>query len=236
MEHLTPSRILYSLMGNPPVSYPIRKSKDVCWLCGFPSDEAVDSKKAIGLSFTDHEKVRSPWSKDLCLPCCWVLSGRPPDSFRPWSVVWKEETKFPSNSDIHPNKCVPGVHFTKRNNPAEIIKILLDPPDCLYFCAVALTGKKHTLPFAKINRSNNFWTIRVENHDVSSSPKKFLQIMEKCKELLEAGYSKKEVSLGIPQIWKLARDSSMVWRNSDKFFNKIRGTMLLELALWLIRT
>lgn len=233
----TPSQILYQLADYPSVPYDILDTSESCWVCGFPCNKAVLLNKAIGQSFTDHEKSEAPWSDYLCLPCCWVMSGRPPDSFRPWSVVWRSDKHFDVNPDVYKSRQIKGVHFTKKIQPNEIVSLLSNPPkNHSYFCSIALTGQKHVIPFTKINHSSDYWTIRTDSYDITSSVAVFNDIFNKCQHLLQLNFSKIDIETGTPYSSKLKdKQKREIWKSYEFDLVKWRGSNFLKLILWLVR-
>ena len=181
----------------------------------------------IGESFTDHSNVCVPSSNYICIPCIWVLSGKPPNTFRLWSVVYRQDRKM-SLSDPKVFRKVNGIHFTKRTEPREIVDILINPPRSgLYFVVVALTGKKHTLPFAKINFDHRLWTVRFEDKNIQGTSSNFRNALFNCALLHSLGFTCTEIETGNVCPNKVAENIEE-WRRCQRELRVFRETDLLK--------
>lgn len=234
---LTPARLLYTAAGKPASPKPVGRTSALCWLCGLSCDgTGVPVLGAIGESFTDHSRVAIPSSTHVCVPCVWVMSGRPPDTFRLFSVVWRTDRPLAPN---HPKatRIIPGAQFSAKNDLTEIKNILLVPPSdgSVWFCAISNSGKKHVVPFTKLNLNSLQWIIRLEDEDIHGSSVVFKKIFHCCVELRLAGFSNNEILKGNPFHGKLVKTGIDFWRKRERFLNPWREGGLLSLAIFLLQ-
>lgn len=234
---MTPARLLYKAAGYPKSPKSTVNTNTACWLCGLPCNEiGVSVIKAVGESFTDYANVAVPESKYVCVPCVWVLSGRPPDTFRLYSVIWRTDRPLAAS---HPKatRVVPGAQLTAKNDLIEIRTILLDPPTdgSPWFCAIADSGQKHIVPFTSLNHGADQWIVRLEDDNIHGSPAKFGGIVHHCSVLYAAGFNRKEILEGRPAPRKLAKLGSDIWRQYGQSLDSKRGGGLLDLAVFLLR-
>jgi hypothetical protein len=192
--------------------------------------------KAVGESFTDHAEVAVPAASNVCVPCVWALSGKPPDTFRLYSVIWRTDRPL---SASHPKavRVASGSHLTAKNDLSEVRSILLDPPTdgSPWFCAIADSGQKHVVPFTPTNRGANQWVIRLERDDIHGSPAELGSLLHCCAVLYAAGFNREEILNGRPRAGKLIKAGFEFWRERDRFLNPRRGSALLDLAVFLLR-
>jgi hypothetical protein len=170
-----PSHILHNLAGRPqlPPSRKIINSDNACCVCGERASSAITTKSAFGSSFTDYDLLDDPTSDNVCVPCAWVMSGKPPDTFRMWSVLYRsdgvrlthsetfanyDQEKIPSLRSLLGASCL---SMTNRGHARQIIDALTCPPDSTWFLSLTTSGQIHTVPFAKCNDGHRY-TVRLE--------------------------------------------------------------------------
>lgn len=193
---------------------------------------ACRGKDVFGSSFTDHDVLARPSSPWVCVPCAWTLTGKPPDTLRLWSLVYREDRDAAASHEKAPS-LGPRIHLQNKADPSEADAVLRDPPDSPWVCTVADSGKIHTVPFAQIN-AGRAWTARFERWDVRSTSDEYARIADAMQALMDAGFSKADIS-GEPSPGRLLRCGMELWREHDATLRPYRGGPLFDLALFLRR-
>lgn len=229
------SRVLWHDAGCPGVSKASAPSELPCYLCGGRDVPGVRLRDALGPNFTDHDKATCPASDHVCVACVWLLGGKPPDTFRLWSVVYREDREArPSNpkATYHHG---PHTHCTSKSDISEILEVLLEPPDAPWICTVAESGQIHLLPFARVNYGREEWCVRYEREDVISTPEAFASVLHHVTSLLSAGYIRDDLVALDPHPSKLAKYGLETWRRHAEPLRKWRRSPLMALAVALTR-
>lgn len=207
-----------------------------CYLCGEPSPtgRAVRVRDALGPGFTDHDQARRRDSVHVCIPCVWLLGGKPPDTFRLWSVVYRaDRPAAPSNAKaVYPHG--PHTHCTSKSDVSEIVDVLLDPPDAPWVCSIADSGQIHILPWSPINRGSE-WTVMYERVRIDSDSRQFAEVLFHVAALLAAGFIREDVETLDPHPSKLAKYGQDVWATHARPLQQWRRSGLLALAVALTR-
>lgn len=234
MLGMTPARLLYEAAGYPECPKPTEAADGPCWVCGLPCG-GIGSlvRKAVGESFTDHANVAIPSADHICVPCTWVLCGRPPNTFRLWTVVWRTDRPM---IDGNPKAMkIPPAHLTAKNDLSELLAVLVDPPTdgSPWFAAVADTGQKHVLPFTKLNHSER-WCIRVENENVHGTAGEFAELVAVAANMYAAGFNREEILTGAARPSKLIAAGFEFWRRHVTYLrDKHRGSLLRLAVMFL---
>lgn len=228
------TRYLWDRLGQPDFATPTTRKllapiHDTCAICGHEATETADADKALGANFTDRTHITLPSKNRICVACLWCCSGRPPATLRMWSIA---TTPHPS----HPKawlKDTPGVCLTNRANPAPIRDTLINPPTGKWLVTVAYSGQKHVIPYSPINAGARKWTIRVEDHYVTSTPTQFETVHTAANKIRSLGVPEEAVMIGEPRFIKTP-DALTQWRTHSKTLHPYLGSPLLRLALWTI--
>lgn len=234
---MTPALMLWLDAGKPSPAKPVAASDAPCYLCGEPSPTGtgVRVRDALGPGFTDHDQARCPSSSHVCVPCIYILGGKPPDTFRLWSVVYREDRlATPSNlkaSYQHGSH----THCTSKSDVSEIVDILLAPPSGQWLCAVADSGQIHILPWSIVNDGSEVWTVRFERLAITSTPAEFAGVLYDVCTLLAAGYIRDDIETLRPHPSKLVKYGIAIWRAHASPLEKWRRSGLLALAIALTR-
>jgi hypothetical protein len=198
------------------------------------ADEACAVADVISDSFTDQDQAlvsASPW---LCRGCTWSMTGRPPDTLRLWTVVYREDgTSFPA---AHPasKDLGPRIHLQNKADPSGARAILMAPPAGRWVCSVADSGQIHTLPFAPVNDGAGRYGVRFERATIWTTPAEYRRIDAAIRELQAAGFSKEDIA-GRPSPYRLTSETIAIWRRLEPTLAPYRGGPLLDLALFLTR-
>jgi len=235
MSATTAARLLHAAAGHPPSPKPTRPAAGPCYVCGETcKGEAVPIKRVCGPNFTDHDGSLAPWSQHVCVPCTWALSGRPPDTFRMWSVVYREDL---SPAPSHPKApCIPRAHLTNKADVSAIVDVLIDPPPIgRWFCSITSSGQVHTLPFAPVNVGDAAWAVRFERETVRSTPDEFCHVLHHASALLAAGFVRDDITTLNPHPSKLVKHGIETWRHHAARLEPYRTGNLLSLVIFLSR-
>jgi len=229
-----PSRLLWLDAGSP--AHPRATNRAaLCCLCAAESARAAPRKDVFGPGFTDYDKLSAPGAQHVCEACIWALGGKPPDTLRLWSIVYRADRRgAPSNAKaIYPHGA--HTHLTSKSDVAEIVDVLLSPPDAPWVCCVAESGQIHLLPFARVNHGSELWTVRYEREDVSSSSLTFARVLYHGSALLAAGFIREDIETLEPHPSKLVKHGVAVWREHAGPLKQWRRSALLALAVALTR-
>src|SRR5699024_3889453 len=188
-------------------------------------------------------EFRAPWSDRVCWPCSWASSGRPPDTFRMWSVVYSQNGGLPAHhsaalKNIDAGKCdkiaplrdVGELCLTNRGNTSPIVDILLNPPACDWFCSIATSGQIHTLRLAEVNRSDQ-WAVRFERTTVNSSSSEFARALYHTGVLRSHSYRDSEILDGSPSSVAYFKNPH-IWHEHAPEVHDLTQSVLMEMALW----
>ena len=227
------STTLWTAAAEPDPRKPVHDADGPCYWCG--SDvrgSGCRTKDVFGSSFTDQDVVARPASPWVCVPCTWTLTGKPPDTLRLWTLVYREDRLAAPSHDSAPG-LGQHIHLQNKADPSEVDAILRDPPESPWICAVADSGKIHTTPFARVNRGR-VWCVRFERWDVRSTSDEYARVADAMQALMDAGFSKADIE-GEPSPGRLVRCGIEVWREHDATLRPYRGGPLFDLALFVRR-
>lgn len=230
------SHILWDDARRPHATKPAPLYSGPCYLCGetSPTGTAIARKDALGPGFTDHDQAKRRDATHVCVPCVWLLGGKPPDTFRLWSVVYRtDRIAAPSNPKATYDHG-PHTHCTSKSDVSEIVDVLLSPPDGPWICGVADSGQIHILPWSTINRGRE-WSVLYERVRVDSDSNTFARVLYHVTSLLAAGFIREDVETLAPHPSKLAKYGLEVWRQHARPLEQWRRSGLLALAIALTR-
>lgn len=224
-EWTHPAYMVWDLAGRPEPSDPPR-GEAVCALCA--ATTIVHAR--IGPNFTDFRTLVRRDVIDLCAPCTWVMSGKPPRTLRMWTVVARVDKPAPPSQ---PNAYISGeyLHLTNRKDMRWAASTLAEPPTSgPWLVAVAESGHKHTVPFTPVNHGGGKWTVRLDGGDITSTPDEWRHVLARTAALRAAGFSATAIETGQPPIAALTKDTLDVWRTHAPHLEPYTGTPLLHLA------
>lgn len=250
MKHAHPTHVIHRLAGAPA---PAKKGCDpepwdgrTCLVCGYAYPTVVPAKKAIPRTDTDGLNFRGVGSDVVCTACAWCSEGRPPDTLRMWSIVWRADgLEAPSTFVDYINEKMaekdkwysvawlidsPGLALVNRSDMTPLIDTLIDPPDSPWFACVADSGQIHTVRFARMNAGPR-WTIRFEREDVSCHADDFAETLWRVACLRQAGFTHDEILSGRPEPRRLVDPEAFdAWTTHTEPLASWRGSAVLELA------
>lgn len=184
-------------------------------------------------TYTDEDIAKARWSDHVCIPCSWAMTGKPPDTLRLWSIVYREDRAL-AQTNPKPARMPPAC-LTSKADTRPIVETLLHPPadGSPWFVAVAESGQIHVAPFAPVNRRADAWGMRFERREIRSTPVEFATVLWHVAGLLCAGFARGDVQSLEPHPSKLARHGAETWRqHADPLRRYIDGG-LLALAIFL---
>lgn len=90
---LSPTQKIHTLIGRPDPSKDrgLGELDGPCLVCGHEYPTGSPSKYALSKTDTDHDRFAAPWSDMVCSACTWCSEGRPPDTLRMWSMLYRED-------------------------------------------------------------------------------------------------------------------------------------------------
>jgi len=210
-----------------------------CYLCGAPN---ATKRKSTVLkdSFTNHSMARCPSSDYLCERCAWVIplrcayfnphKGSYVKLFaRSWSWLLSPKDAYPQFGD--PVDGLPEVRELPTRQ--QIREWIINPPEPPFTIAIAESGQKHILPWAKAGLSQDYFPVQFELDTIFLDRTYFTTLISACEKLLNLGFSKQEIQSEnyttdhcLPHLPDLLTQEMIISPN--------RGTRLLTLALYLL--
>lgn len=229
-----PTRLVWDLAGRPAciptVAALLRDHSGMCVVCGESSDRTADVNRALGANFTDRSMFRGVGNR-VCSACLWCCSGKPPATLRMWTIIAAPDV--PSSQPKAFLQDTPGLCLTSRADTTPVIDTLANPPYGDWLVSVAVSGQKHVLPYATVNRSAGPWTVRMESTNVTGDPDTWRQVIQAAATLRAAGHRDSDILAGAPTIAACKTPADLGWwaAHSDTL-RPYTGAPLLSLALW----
>ena len=236
------TRLIYNTAGHPDFATAtttklLTSHEAACCICGQVERETADADKSMGSNFTDRGHLRNHHSTRVCRACLWCASGKPPATLRMWSIVCTPGHALPPSQPKAWLQDTPGLCLTNRANTWPIINTLADPPVDPWVVTIAVSGQKHVVPYAETNTGADRWLIRVEDHDVASTPAEWRTVFGPALALRRLGVPAEAIEAGEPRfVIKGGATSALLdqWRDLAAPLQPYLGSTLLSLALWTI--
>lgn len=224
--------LIWTAAGKPDPRKRVHAAAGVCYWCGSVLDAAACRMVDVcGSAFTDHDLARAPASQWVCAPCTWTMTGRPPDTLRLWSLIYREDRPAAPSHAAAPALGA-RIHLSNKADPSGIDVLLRAPPESPWVCTVADSGQLHVVPFAQVNRGPTF-CVRFERADVRGTAADYGVIADAQQALLDGGFSKADIA-SCPSPGHLSR-ALPLWRRHDAILAPHRGRPLFALSLFLRR-
>lgn len=215
-ERVSASQRVHGAMGGG--AHPLCSDVDIagCWVCGSPARRGLPIKEWMGANFTGQNRVRCVDATHVCESCAVVMSGKPPDTLRMYSVLVEQGQ--------------PMLKLNKGQKPA-ILEFLRRKHCGEWLAGIADSGKKHIVPWSPINPPSKAGTgmVLFEDRLVRLGD---WSMVEEAMELLTAGVTKEDMLSGEykPRAWELSAASL---RAFEAKWKRLRGGGWFELAVWL---
>lgn len=229
-----PTRLVWTLAGQPDciptIAALLSESAATCAVCGEMSDRTADVNRALGANFTDRSMFRGVGDR-VCPACLWCCSGKPPATLRMWTII--AAPGVPSSQPKAFLQDTPGLCLTSRADTTPVIDTLANPPDGDWLVSVAVSGQKHVLPYAAVNRGSGPWTVRMEATNVTGDPDTWRRVVQAAATLRAAGHRDADILAGSPTIAACKTPDDLDWwaAHADTL-RPYAGAPLLTLALW----
>lgn len=248
----SPTQCIHKVIGQPEPTKNkgLRPSEgdELCLVCGFGYSHVMPAKNTISRTDTDLDKFKAPWSEVVCSACAWCSEGRPPDTLRMWSILYREDGQIDNPGlfrDYITQKAEKAdktysvqalleaenrVCLANRADLSPYVITMLDPPDCPWACCFADSGQIHLVRFATLNQGDHYSVI-FERDEIRTSAAEFGLVLWNVASLRSAGFHTEDIRTGVPHPRSL-REQPLVW------FTHNTGTMrarsdLLALCLFL---
>jgi hypothetical protein len=224
---MTAARDVYRVAGSPPME----GCEDVaaaCVVCARNWPRTHAYKRWQGANYTDQNKLMGHGLSDrICEPCVFVHSWVAPPGYPP-AEPGKKGVNLRLFSHLHDER---GYLFANKGNKPLIRDWLRAPKHGAWWAAIADSGQKHVLPWARVNapRHRGAGIVRFEQRDVEIGDWALVDVMTAA---LTAGVTKADIETGqyTSRSWQLAEE---LVRRLEREHGHARGGGWWELALWL---
>lgn len=217
------------LAAGSPVVQGVTITPDPCAVCGGDCERrAVPAKKAFGSNFSAHDQLAAPWSGHVCRACVWVMHGRPPDTLRMWTVLYREDGGWVHGRPEKAPELGETVYTTNKADMREVLRLLADPPACRWGMAVAVSGQIHVAPFAPLCAGSRGCGAQVERERMEWSPADAVVLRDAVRELVEAGVPKVDIEAAQTTAQTLRRVGVDVWRDHEPLLTHWSRSVLLR--------
>lgn len=226
------SQLIYEDAGSPDVKgKPCNKP---CAVCGGYGETGLPIETLPG-TFTAYDQMLSPDSDIVCSACVWAMSGRPPDTLRLWSFVYRETGEHIESP--RPKGIGPRTWAGNKADMSPVRKILLDPPEGAYAVTLADSGQIHVLPFAPVSVGRE-WSVQLDRHRIDGRPEQLKHLLFHSASLLLAGFGREEVEKGVPNTHNYMKAREAWHRHMPHLDGSLDrrwcGSRMLSLSLFII--
>lgn len=224
------TRLIWDLAGHPEPTVPLTNGEGVCAICNTHAPATAHPDKVLGTNFTDRGLIRRN-TPHVCAACAWCILGRPPRSLRMWSIIAAPGHPTPPSHEKAFLQNTPGLALLNRSNPGPIADMLTTPPTGPWLITIAYSGQKHVAPYGHVNHGPGRWSIRVEDHYVTSTPETWRAVRHAAAELRRAKIPADAIREGRAP---LMRDRAQLdhWTEHNTTLTPYHRSPLLDLALW----
>lgn len=236
---MTPSQIIWQAHGSPRVDSCV-DGLGRCFVCVGQVSRGELTDKWLKSSYTDQNRARSPTSLYVCEACCYVHSrtspvlGRPPKegkqfggNFRNYSQMWEQGWTGVAFGETGK----PGEYANASKGDKPLIREFLRRTHLgPWFCGVADSGQKHTIPFIPLNGPGGGGRVLFEETIVEVPDS--LALVDAITALLTAGCTKEEIESGnyTQRAWMMCADAVKQFETEH---GPERGSPWFGLAVWL---
>lgn len=204
----------------------------VCAVTGESLPVTADINRAMGDNFTDRSMFTAPHSDRVGESTLWACSGKGTSTLRLWSIICTPGSDLPASHE-KAFLSAPGLWLGNRADPRPIVETLSHPPEGEWLVSIAVSGQKHVLPYATVNRGPGRWVVRMENTNVTATPAEWAHVHASARALRALGVPADDVLTGSPGYLKRREDINR-WRTISTTLTPYYNSPLLQLALWTI--
>lgn len=167
---------------------------------------------SLPVTFSSFDQARGT-SEVLCCACLWSLKGKPPNTLRMWSILYREEGSWTTTS--HPDAPDFGTPFllTDSRQWVEVLRILQNPPSGRWAMGLTTNRKVHIAPFVRIRTGSRLCEALVDRVRTSWSPLEVQELIEHMVPLLKAGALRRDIAFGTPSSTSLSRVGKPLWHH-----------------------
>lgn len=213
---------------------------DLCYLCGKPALHPLKLKN----SFTAHSSARCPTSTQMCDRCYRTINGDWQIVFyfntnkQAWSKTFSRAFSWLFLGDKLERPLIEGERTDGKNTlliaanlltRAEIRGLLLNPPEPPFTLAIAESGQKHILPWAREAHSRDHFPVQFELDTLFLNRAEFAALIEAYESLMVLDFSKTEIDSGDYRSDRLMK-CLIQWETLEEKITGYRGTRLLQLV------
>lgn len=203
-----------------------------CLICGATWDRTLRAKDGCGANF-DYRDAKAPTDR-VCEPCAYVLSGKPPKTFRMWNTLVDTTGGLPPNDEKAPYPSDGRVHLCNRKNMGTIVFYLTEPQTTTWAACIAVSGQKHILPYTPVNRpSADRIMVRFEATNITTTPQEMSQLIGAVAALRLAGHGVSSIHTATPTVPALTREGLAAWKKYGPRIGPHAGSPILGLAIHL---
>ena len=224
------TQLIHGLIGCPDPSKDrgVSEMKGSCLVCGSTYEMGSPSKYALSKTDTDRARFAAEWSEMVCTACTWCSEGRPPDTLRMWTVIYREDgqiknpgtfreyiTKKQEKKDkIYSVSSLLEVEsrvaLINRSDLSPLVRAMVDPPESKWSAAIAESGHIHIVRFAPVNAGRGYWTVIFEREEISATPGEFTKNLWHIANLRQAGFHTEDIENNSPHP-KSLREHTVEW-------------------------
>lgn len=209
-----------------------------CWFCGASMARGVLVSRWAGSGFNSYARAQhraDDSATHVCEACVFVCSrlspvpGRPP---KPGKKLGGNFRNYSHGAAVMPSGKVSYFNASKAESPS-IVAFILEPRGQPWGLAVSLTGQKHVIPHAPMNRSGSLCSVAFEDQVLRFARSDFRRIHGEMQALrVSSGCSSDAIISGIYHTRDLNRDLRGV-EAFERVNAWMRGGGLFELASFL---
>lgn len=218
-----------------------------CYICGSENDLR---KLVLKDSFTAHTRCRYPSSSSMCQRCfdciegkykqCWYWHPTKDKWSKLWGRNWSwlivkdENYSFPTfSTPPFEDGLLRVENLPTREN---IREWLTNPPEPPFTICIAVSGQKHTYPFAVESNSRDTFPVLFEESLIYLNRERFTNILDIVESLLALGFNKTEISTGEYSQSKLLKTDLSLWRSHESKIEPIRKSEIFSLAMFVAKS
>lgn len=210
---------------------------DLCYLCGRFASRPLVLKE----SFTAHSAASVPTSKLMCDRCDWCIPLRCwyyNENQKKWSKLFSRNWSWLFYGESLVSPVIQGTRTEGKDTlpivsrlptRADIRSWLSDPPEPPFTLAIAVSGQKHILPWAREAHSRDRFPVEFELSTIYIDLKEFEQLIINYEALLNLEFSKAEIDSG-----EYRSDRAIMcfdlWLGLEELIRIYRGSLLLQLV------